>query len=108
MDLHSARSLRAGHSADKLEHLLDFQTHADYSPAERAALAYAASLTETPVAVSDEIFAQLQAHFNTPAIVEITGTAAIQNFNAKFNGALHVDVNEVCPLPLPGTRWAED
>ena len=107
MDLHSARSLRAGHSADKLEHITDFSTHPGYSPAERAALAYAAALTQTPVDVSDAIFAELQAHYDTAAIVEITGTAAIQNFNAKFNGALRVDVNAVCPLPLPGTRWPD-
>lgn len=108
MDLHSARSLRAGHSADKLENLTSFATHPDYSPAERAALAYVAALTQTPVAVTDEIFGQLQVHYETTAIVEITGTAAIQNFNAKFNGALRVAVNGVCPVPLPGTHWSND
>ena len=43
--------------------------------------------------------------FDTPAIVEIAVFAAFQNFNAKFNGALRVEVNELCPIEIPGGRW---
>ena len=107
MDLHSARSLRAGHEAEKLAHILDYATDPAFSEAERAALAYAEALTGTPVAVTDAIFEALRTHFDTAAIVELTGVAALQNFNAKFNGGLRVDTNGVCPIPLPGTRWPE-
>ncbi len=105
MDLHSARSLRAGHSEDKLRAILEYATHPEFTPAERAALAYAEGMTRTPVDVSDEVFAALEAHFDTPAVVEISVFAAYQNFNAKFNGALRADVNELCPVDLPGVRW---
>lgn len=94
-----------GHSEDKLRSIVDYATHPEYSPAERVALAYTEGMTRTPVDVPDEVFDSLKAHYDTPAIVEITVFAAYQNFNAKFNGALRTDVNEMCPVDLPGLRW---
>ena len=105
MDLHSARSLRVGHSQEKLAAILDYATHPDFNPAERAALAYAEGMTKTPVDVPDEMFETLKSHFDTPAIVEMTAFVAFQNFNAKFNGALQSDVNELCQADLPGLKW---
>ncbi len=104
MDIHSARSLRAGHSEDKLKAILEYAAHPDFTPAERAALAYAEGMTRTPVDVSDEVFGALKEHFDISAIVEISVFAAFQNFNAKFNGALQADVNQLCPVNLPGMR----
>jgi alkylhydroperoxidase family enzyme len=102
VDIHSSRSLRAGHSEEKLRAILEYAAHPEFTPAERAALAYAEGMTRTPVDVSDEMFAALREHFDTPAIVEISVFAAFQNFNAKFNGALQADVNALCPVDLPG------
>ncbi len=105
MDIHSARSLRAGHSEDKLRAILEYAAHPDFTPAERAALAYAEGMTKTPVDVSDEVFGALKEHFDISAIVEISVFVAFQNFNAKFNGALQADVNQLCPVDLPGMKW---
>lgn len=85
--------------------VLDYAKHPAFSPAERAALAYAEGLTRTPVEVPDGVFEALRAHFDTPAIVEISVFAAFQNFNAKFNAALRTEVNELCPVGFPGARW---
>lgn len=52
--------------------------------------------------VPDSLFDELKKHYDTPAIVEISVFAACQNFNAKFNGALDTEINEFCPLPIPG------
>ena len=105
MDVQAARGLRAGVSEEKLRAILDYAAHPAFTEAERAALAFAAGLTRTPVAVPEEVFTALGAHFDTPAIVEIAVFAAFQNFNAKFNGALRVEVNELCPIEVPGGRW---
>ncbi len=104
MDIHSARSLRAGHSEDQLQAILEYAAHPDFTPAERAALAYAEGMTRTPVDVSDEVFGALKEHFDISAIVEISVFSAFQNFNAKFNGALQADVNQLCPVDLPGIK----
>ncbi len=104
MDLHSARSLRAGHSEAKLAAILDYAAHSEYTDAERAALAYTEGMTKTPVDVPDAVFDALKAYYDTPAIVEISVFAAYQNFNAKFNGALQTEINEMCPVDLPGLK----
>ncbi|MEK6711861.1 MAG: hypothetical protein AABZ64_14925 [Nitrospinota bacterium] len=65
-------------------------------------MAYAEGMTRTPVEVPDPIFGELKRHYDTPAIVEISILAGYQNFNAKSNGALQVDVNAFCPIPFPG------
>jgi 4-carboxymuconolactone decarboxylase len=104
VDLHSARSLRAGHSEDKLAAILDYAGRPEFTEAERAALAYTEGMTKTPVDVPDAVFDALKAHYNTPAIVEISVFAAYQNFNAKFNGALRTEINEFCPVDLPGLK----
>ena len=94
-----------GHSEEKLAAILDYATHPNFTPAERAALSYAEGMTKAPVDVPDEMFETLKAHFDTPAIVEMTAFVAYQNFNAKFNGALRTDVNELCQVDLPGLKW---
>lgn len=105
MDIHAARSLRAGHGEDKVLTIMDYATSSAFTEAERAALAYAEGMTKTPVQVSDADFEALKGHFDTPAIVEITLFVAIQNFNAKSNGALQVDINELCPIEVPGGKF---
>ena len=52
----------------------------------------------------EEYAITLQEHFDISAIVEISVFAAFQNFNAKFNGALQADVNQLCPVDLPGIK----
>jgi alkylhydroperoxidase family enzyme len=99
------RSLRVGHPEDKVNHILEYATHAAFAPDERAALAYAEGMTRTPVDVSDDVFATLAEHFDSQAIVEITTFVAFQNFHAKFNGALRADSNELCPIDTPGGKW---
>ena len=99
------RSLRVGHAEEKVNHILEYATHAAFTADERAALAFAEGMTRTPVDVSDGVFETLQEHFDTPAIVEITAFVAFQNFHAKFNGALHADINGLCPIDTPGGTW---
>ncbi len=60
-----------------------------FTPAEKAALAYADAMTESGT-VSDQIFGGVQEHFNSDQIVELTETVAWENCSARFNRALHV------------------
>ena len=65
---------------------------AEFSPAERAAIAYAEELTKQPQGVSDAIFAELRNHWNERQIVEITATASLFNAFNRFNNALAMDL----------------
>lgn len=78
-----------------------------FSEKEKAALEFAERLTEFHLQVDDECFEEVRKHFRDTESVSLTSAIAIQNDHAKFNGALRVDVNAVCPLPLSrlGTDW---
>ena len=65
---------------------------AEFSPAERAALAFAGELTKTPEGVSEAAFAELRKHWNERQIVEITAVACLFNSFNRFNNALGVDL----------------
>ena len=78
-----------------------------FSDCEKAALEYAERITDTSLHVDDACFDEVDKHFNEAEIVSLTSAIAMQNYHSKFNGALRVDANEVCPLPLAllGSSW---
>ena len=65
---------------------------ADFTPAERAAVAFAEELTLKPHGVADATFAELRRHWNERQIVEITAVACLFNSFNRFNNALGVDL----------------
>jgi alkylhydroperoxidase family enzyme len=76
----------------------NFATSAHYSPAERAALAYAEAMTITAQKVTDELFAEARRHFSESQVVELTAAIALENFRSKFNAALGVESQGFCLL----------
>jgi alkylhydroperoxidase family enzyme len=48
-------------------------------------------MTQTPVEVSDEDFAEAQRHFSNQQLVELVGTIAMENYRARFNRAFQVE-----------------
>jgi 4-carboxymuconolactone decarboxylase len=67
-------------------------------------MTYAAEATKTPVHVSEELFADLKAHFSAAQLVELTATIAWENYRARFNHALDIGAQgfsegAYCPLP---------
>ena len=91
--------------------LADYRESDAYSEAEKLALDYALCLCETPVAVPDELFEALRKQFDEGELVELTATAAWENYLARFNRGFAVEAdgfsgNAVCPIPdhlRPGT-----
>ena len=41
------------------------------------------AISSTPAAVSDELFAKVQEHFNEQQIVELAATIAMENYRAR-------------------------
>ena len=66
--------------------------NAEFTPAERSAVAFAEELTLNPRGVSDATFAELRKHWNERQIVEIAAVACMFNSFNRFNNALGVDL----------------
>ena len=71
--------------------LLDSGT-AEFTPAEKAAVAFGEELTRHPEGVSDATFAELRKHWSERQIVEIAAVACLFNSFNRFNNALGVDL----------------
>jgi alkylhydroperoxidase family enzyme len=65
---------------------------AEFTPAEKAAIAFGEELTLHPKGVAEPVFAELRKHWNERQIVEITATACLFNSFNRFNNALGVDL----------------
>ena len=71
--------------------LLD-SANAEFTPAERAAVAFAEELTLKSHGVADATFVELRKHWNDRQIVEIAAVACMFNSFNRFNNALGVDL----------------
>jgi alkylhydroperoxidase family enzyme len=79
-----------------------------FAPREAAIIRYARTLARMQ-AIDDELYAELECHFDTQQIIElcfVVGTAGLVNrFHATFHTDLDGDTIErlgaSCPVPLP-------
>jgi len=56
-----------------------------------AALELTEAISSTPATVSDELFAELQMHFNEEQIVELAATISMENYRARMNRVFLVE-----------------
>ena len=62
-----------------------------FSLAERAALALSEAMTVTPADISDDLFADVRAHYSDEQIVELTATIALENYRARINRVFMIE-----------------
>src|SRR5579884_183460 len=91
MDTNAVGSSAAGASEEKIAAIERWRESTLLSASERAALAFAEGMTQTPVDVSDEVFAEARRHFSEPQLVELAATAAMENYRARFNRVFDVE-----------------
>lgn len=103
LDFGAAMAQRRRIDAAKLHVVGDYATSPLFSPAERAALAYAAEVTQVGARVADTTFGALRAHFSEREIVELTVAVAAENFYNRCNAPLEVEAQGFCALPGPIT-----
>jgi alkylhydroperoxidase family enzyme len=84
VDINSAVGRKAGLSAEKLRAVLGDSLEI-FSPVERAVIALADSLANTPSNVSDELYGELLTHFSEEQLLELGGQIAFENFRARLN-----------------------
>lgn len=95
--MNSAVSRADGISDRELESLANFRESKIFSDGERAAFAFAESIT-TGNTVPDAAFEALRRHFSDDEIVELTATIVWEIAAAKFNRALAIESQGICAV----------
>jgi alkylhydroperoxidase family enzyme len=104
MDIGSAVSRTNGVSVEKLAALGEYRKSPLFSETEKLVLEYADGMTQTPVEVSDALFAKLREKFTDAQLVELTAALAWENYRARFDHAFGVEAEgftkgSYCAMP---------
>jgi AhpD family alkylhydroperoxidase len=106
VDFGSMLVLRTGMSPERIAGLDEFTTSSLYTDDERAALAYADAMVDTPQTVTDEQVADLVGRFGEDGLVELTYVVAVEQLRSRFNAALGITAqgfSTACAVPSPGS-----
>jgi uncharacterized peroxidase-related enzyme len=88
---HTILARNLGWSDDQLAHLADWPSRSDFTPAEKAALRLAETVTRNANAVTDEQFAELRSFYSEGEIVELLCAIGLFNYFNRFNNALQME-----------------
>jgi AhpD family alkylhydroperoxidase len=104
IDIGSQIARRAGIGDDQLLALPRYRESERFDELEKLVLDYAVGMSRTPVAVSDELFAELTRRFDDAQLVELTNVIALENMRGRFNLALGIGATGfsedlVCAVP---------
>ena len=106
---HTILARNLGWSDDQLSHLADWPQRDDFTPAEKAALRLAETVTRAAKAVSDEQFAELRSFYSEGEIVELLCAIGLFNYFNRFNNALKMEPTKPgeggCHQRANITRW---
>jgi Uncharacterized conserved protein len=80
----------AGLSDDEITAIREGHLDA-FTKAETALLRMADGMADTPSNVSDELYEELRRHFSEEQLIELTATAALENFRARYNRVFDVE-----------------
>jgi len=87
LDYASSIATAANVSEEDMRALADYRESDTFDETEKLVLDYATGISETPVDVSDELFAALRERFDEAQMVELTNVIALENYRARFNWA---------------------
>ena len=88
---HTILARGLGWTDDQLAHLADWSQRDDFTPAEKAALRLAETVTRDAHAVTDEQFAELRSFYSEGQIVELLCAIGLFNYFNRFNNALQME-----------------
>jgi len=86
---HLPFALKEGATREQIAALKAWQLSPLFDAAERAVLAYTDSMTRE-IQVADELFAEVERHFDAQDLVELTATIAGYNLVSRFLEAMQV------------------
>lgn len=79
---------RYGGSAERIAEVWNYQRSDVFTPAEKAALAFAQASSSIPNAVDAETAAELRAHWSDEEIVEILGVVSLFGYLNRWNDSM--------------------
>lgn len=86
---HTARAAeRYGGSDERIAEVWNYERSDLFTPAEKAALAFAQAAASAPNAVDERIAAELKAHWSDDEIVEILGVVALFGYLNRWNDSM--------------------
>jgi uncharacterized peroxidase-related enzyme len=88
---HTKLAKGLGWSDDQLAHLECWPSRDDFTPAEKAALRLAETVTRDAHALSDGQFAELRGFYSEGEIVELLCAIGLFNYFNRFNDALRME-----------------
>jgi len=88
---HTILARNLGWTDEQLSHLADWAQRDDFTPAEKAALRLAETVTRNANAVTDEQFAELRGFYSEGEIVELLCAIGLFNYFNRFNNALKME-----------------
>ncbi|MGB8258884.1 MAG: carboxymuconolactone decarboxylase family protein [Terracidiphilus sp.] len=88
---HTILARNLGWSDDQLAHLSGWTEREDFTPAEKAALRLAETVTRDAHAVTDEQFAELRGYYSEGEVVELLCAIGLFNYFNRFNNALKME-----------------
>lgn len=88
---HTILARNLGWSDDQLDNLSAWQTREDFTPAEKAAIRLAETVTRDSNSLSDEQFAELKGFYSDGEIVELLCSIGLFNYFNRFNNALRME-----------------
>ena len=87
LQFHILQAEKLGMAADKINLAAVWREAPQYSPRERAALAWTEALTVLPNGVSDEVYAQASTEFDEKELLYLTSAVAAINTWNRFGAA---------------------
>ena len=91
LDIGTALARATGTTAEQVAEIHRHAESEHFSDADKLLLDYAAAMSRTPVAVTDELFDELRKHFGDAELIELTAAIAWENYRARFNWALDLE-----------------
>ena len=83
----------------KLLEVSNWKQSSSFSEFEKLALEYAEAMTQTECKVEDPLREKLKKYFSEEALIELTALISFQNLSARFNAALGIASQGLCPIP---------
>jgi uncharacterized peroxidase-related enzyme len=111
---HTILARNLGWSDEQLAHLAEWRERADFTPAEKAALRLAETVTGDAHGVTDEQFAELRSFYSEGEVVELLCAIGLFNYFNRFNNALRMEPTKpgeggcAAPAPQDGPRLAQN
>ncbi len=85
---------RYGAEQEQLDNIWEYQTHAAFSEAERAALDFSLAASQIPNAVDAKIKDQLYRYWNEGEIVEMLGVISLFGYLNRWNDSMGTSIED--------------